>query len=471
MLEELYRIQNISYKKDNTLLLNDINLYQYKGETIGLMGLHDSGKTLLSNIMSGELKPTEGSFYYQEKAISHENFSKHIFMIQEHTSLIGSLSVMENIYIIRKHNPRALLVHKKAILSETIRLLDEMNLSINPKEKICNLSKLEQCLVEMLKAYILGAKLIILDNLPLTDFQDVRFSNLIEQLKLHNVFFLITSCEIYQLQLFSDRIYFLADAHIIKWIYNNKRNQEDVYKLYNQPITYLETPSLASSEISLSADNISYDSLENISFQFFEGEIVTMFDLFRNVSGQLLTLLSNPQKLESGSLLVYGDTYKISYNSHPFVFANFDLKNSVFETLSLRDNICMSNYKKLAYHIGVLKKSRINYFEDSFLREYKKDGITSRKNCYHSTKKERLAIYLSRLELLRKKIIFCIHPEKYIDYDTIYLLKNSLQRIANKGNTICIITCDFEKVYQLASRHLILLSDSVQEYEKVSPIA
>jgi ABC-type sugar transport system ATPase subunit len=375
---------------------------------------------------------------------------------------------VENIFIIRKHRHNSLLVHKKALLIETMNLMAEMYLSIKPQEKICNLSKLEQCLVEMLKAYILGAKLIILDNIPITVFQDVRFSNLIEQLKSRNVFFLITSCDIYQLQLFSDRIYILSDTHIVKWIYNEKRNKIDISKLYNQPITYIETPLLASSEISVRADNVCYASLKNISFQLFKGEIVTMFDLFRNVSAQLLTLFSNPQKLESGSILVYGETYRNPVDNS-FVFANFDLKNSVFETLSLRDNICMSNYKKLAYPMGVLKKSRIKFFEDSFLKEYKKDGMTTRKHCYHPSKKERLAIYLSKFELLQKKIFFCIHPEKYIDYDTFYILKNSLQRIANNGNTVCIITCDFEKVYQLASRHLILLSDSLQEYEKVSP--
>lgn len=470
MVEELYRIQNISYKKDSTLLLNDINLYQYKGETIGLMGLHDSGKTILARIMSGELKPCEGNFYYEEMPVSCKDFTSHVFMIQEHTSLIGSLSVMENIFIIRRHH-RTLFVHKKAILAETVRLMAEMNLLINPQEKVGNLSRLEQCLVEMLKAYTLGARLIILDNIPLTDFQDVRFSRLLEQLKFRNVYFFITSSDIYQLQLFSDRIYFLSDGSIIKWIYNEKRKKEDISKLYNRPITYLETPSLTSSEISVCADNICYHSLENISFQLFEGEIVTMFDLFRNVSGQLLTLLSNPQKLESGSLSIYGEAYGSPGNNQPFVFANFDLKNSVFETLSIRDNICMSNYKKLAYPVGVLKNSRIKYFEDLYLEEYKKDGITAKKHCYHPSKKERLAIYLSRFELLKKKVIFCINPEKYIDYDTIYLLKNALQRIANKGNTICIITCDFEKVYPLASRHLILLSDSVQEYEKVSPVS
>jgi len=242
--EELYRIQNISYKKENTLLLSNIDLYQYKGETVGLFGLHDSGKTLLSQIMCGELNPSGGYFFYEEKPVSHSEFSRHVFMIQEQTSLIGSLSVMENLFVLRKHRLNTIFVRKKAILIETINLMNELNLSINPNEKVCNLSKLEQCLIEMLKAYILGAKLVILDNIPITIFHDERFSNLIYKLKTRNVFFLITSCDIYQLQLFSDRIYILSDNHIVKWIYNERRNKIDISKLFNQPITYIESPSV-----------------------------------------------------------------------------------------------------------------------------------------------------------------------------------------------------------------------------------
>ena len=104
--------------------------------------------------------------------------------------------------------------------------------------------------------------------------------------------------------------------------------------------------------------------------------------------------------------------------------------------------------------------------EQAFLAEYKNEGFTSRTSCRHLPKKEKLAMYLYRYEFLRKKIIFCVNPEKYIDYETVYVLKNALQRIANNGNTVCIITCDFEKVYTLASRHLILSSDSIQEYTK-----
>ena len=43
MPEELYRIQDLCFQKDHSFLINHLDMYQYKGESLGLLGLHDSG--------------------------------------------------------------------------------------------------------------------------------------------------------------------------------------------------------------------------------------------------------------------------------------------------------------------------------------------------------------------------------------------------------------------------------------------
>lgn len=465
MPEELYRIQDLCFQKDHSFPINHLDIYQYKGESLGLMGLHDSGKTLLSLILSGQAAPSGGKFYYEENPASHRALSSCTALVQKNSSLIPSLSVMENIFVIRRHKYGTYLVHKKLILHETLNWMHELGLSISPQEKVCRLTKTEQYLVEILKAYILGAKLIILDDIPLMLFQTSQFSGMFQYLKAKAVSFLITSCDINQLQLFSDRIYFMAGHRTIKWIYNEKRNAVDISTLYSRPIIYRETSSLASGEISLCADGLCHGSLYNISFHLHEGEIVTIFDLFRNASSQLLDSIFHPQKMTSGSISIYGKVVR-SEGCPSLITAGFELDDCIFEPLPTRDNICISNYKKAAGPLGILKRARMQYMEQAFLAEYETEGFTARSSCRHLPKKEKLALYLYRYEFLRKKVIFCVYPEKYIDYETFYVLKNALQRIANNGNSVCIITCDFEKVYALAGRHLILSSDSIQEYTK-----
>ncbi len=463
MPDELYRIQDLCLRKDNTMLIDHLTMYQYKGEIIGLIGLHDSGKTLLSLILSGQELPDSGRFYYEESPVSCQVLASHVALVQRRSSLIPSLSVAENVFIIRRHKRSSFLMHRKMILHEAQNYMREMRLTIPPHMQVKHLTRSQQCLVEILKAYILGARLIILDDIPLTFFQDPQFSRMYQYLKEKKVSFLLTSCDIYQLQLFSDRIYFMDDHRIVKWIYNEKRNAIDISRLYSRPLSYTEPLSHDSPIVAMKADGLCYGSLKHISFELHEGGIVAIFDLFRNASSQLLDLLSHPRNLTAGSINVYEKPVK-GESCASFVFAGFELEDCIFETLSTRDNICIGSYKKLAGPLGILRRARMQYVEQTFIKEYEEEGFNPRASCRNLPKKERLAMYLYRLELLRKKIIFCIYPEKYIDYDTLHLLKKSLQRIARRGNTVCIITCDFEKIYPLAERHLILSLDSIQEY-------
>ena len=469
MPEELYRIQDLCLRKDNTMLLDHLTMYQYKGEIIGLMGLHDSGKNLLSLILSGQELPDSGRFYYEESPVSHQELASHVALVQKHSSLIPSLSVAENVFIIRRHKKNAFLMHRKLILHEAQNYMREMKLAIPPQEQIGHLTRSEQCLVEIMKAYILGARLIILDDIPLTFFQDPQFTRMYQYLKTKNVSFLITSCDIYQLQIFSDRIYFMDDHRMVKWIYNEKRNTIDISKLYSRPLAYTGSSSHASRVVAMKADGLCYGSLKDICFELHEGGIVAIFDLFRNASSQLLAFLSHPRDLTSGSICVYGKPVR-GENCSSFVFAGFDLEDCIFETLSTRDNICIGSYRKLAGPLGILKHARMQYVEQTFLKEYEGEGFVPRSSCRNLPKKEKLAMYLYRFEFLRKKIVFCIYPEKYVDYDTLYMLKKSLQRIARRGNAVCIITCDFEKVYPLAERHLILSLNSIQGFLPASSV-
>ena len=98
MPEELYRIQDLCFQKDHSFLINHLDMYQYKGESLGLLGLHDSGKTLLSLILSGQVSPCAGKFCYEENPASHRVLSSNTALIQRSSSLIPSLSVMENTF-------------------------------------------------------------------------------------------------------------------------------------------------------------------------------------------------------------------------------------------------------------------------------------------------------------------------------------------------------------------------------------
>ena len=60
MNNTLLELKNISYKYQNNLILNKVNLKINSGEKIALLGKSGSGKTTLISVLNGTIKPTQG---------------------------------------------------------------------------------------------------------------------------------------------------------------------------------------------------------------------------------------------------------------------------------------------------------------------------------------------------------------------------------------------------------------------------
>ena len=74
-------INSLSYKKDNTDILRDINTKIYTGEIIGIIGESGSGKTSLLKIIAGVLKDYNGEILIKNKllnSISLKEVEKHV---------------------------------------------------------------------------------------------------------------------------------------------------------------------------------------------------------------------------------------------------------------------------------------------------------------------------------------------------------------------------------------------------------
>ena len=84
-------------------------------------------------------------------------------MYQE-TSLVPTLTVMENIFMGRLPKKPGGLINWKLVQSETERLLKVMDVRINPKSKIMHLPMWQRQVVEICKALSQDPKVLILDE-------------------------------------------------------------------------------------------------------------------------------------------------------------------------------------------------------------------------------------------------------------------------------------------------------------------
>jgi simple sugar transport system ATP-binding protein len=145
---------------------SDINITVRKGEILGLLGENGAGKTTLMNILYGLYQPDSGNIRINGKNITINSpvDSRHhgIGMVHQHFMLVQNHTVAENIALGFEETPQFL--PQRNLNDKILSFAKKFNFEIDPSRMVWQLSAGEQQRVEILKALMNGADLLILDE-------------------------------------------------------------------------------------------------------------------------------------------------------------------------------------------------------------------------------------------------------------------------------------------------------------------
>ena len=156
-----------------------IDLEVRSGEILGLLGENGSGKSTLMKVLFGMTAPDSGEIIFRGRALSGhrpaEAMAAGIAMIHQHFMLIEAMSVVENVML---GWPSAGRVLKRAeIAARVSEASQRFGLDLKPDAMIASLPLGRRQRVEILKAALRDAELLILDeptsNLAPTEVADL----------------------------------------------------------------------------------------------------------------------------------------------------------------------------------------------------------------------------------------------------------------------------------------------------------
>lgn len=93
----MLEVQNLSHAPSGTLALRDLNFTITPGEKIALVGLHNSGKSLLLQILSGYIRPHQGRILINETDLRYDaqEARKYFGYVPNHPTIEDSWKVEE----------------------------------------------------------------------------------------------------------------------------------------------------------------------------------------------------------------------------------------------------------------------------------------------------------------------------------------------------------------------------------------
>src|SRR5574337_1262774 len=113
-MAQVLRVENLSKGFPGVVAVNNVSFALGAGEILALVGENGAGKTTLGLILSGIHRPDSGQIFLGDRPVSFASPTDAIHagigMVFQELSLVGSLSVGENIFSNRQHVRRMRLI-------------------------------------------------------------------------------------------------------------------------------------------------------------------------------------------------------------------------------------------------------------------------------------------------------------------------------------------------------------------------
>ena len=187
------------------------------------LGRTERGKSTLIKIISGVYQKDEGVLLLDgaEEAFSttRKALEAGISVIHQELSVISDLTVAENILLGREiRYPNTRIINKKKMFEETEKLLKSLNINIDPRIYVRDLSLAERQMVEIVRAVSQNSKMVIMDE-PTSCLSEREVSTLfdiINMLREKNVCVVYISHRMQEIRQIGDTISVLRDGKLIK---------------------------------------------------------------------------------------------------------------------------------------------------------------------------------------------------------------------------------------------------------------
>jgi ribose transport system ATP-binding protein len=226
---------DISKRFGATPALTGVSIELRGGETRAIVGENGAGKSTLIKVIGGTERPDAGTLILQGKQVEwrtpHEARDNGIAVVHQELSLIGDLTVMENIFLRRERLSKVGLIRRRAMVTETQELFERLAISgIGPHVTVRQLSPSQKQLVEIAKAVKDSPAVLILDE-PTSSLGEAWVEWLFGRLadwRAEGMAIAFISHRIAEITAIGDAITVLRNGHLVLDVRRGERSEREL---------------------------------------------------------------------------------------------------------------------------------------------------------------------------------------------------------------------------------------------------
>jgi D-xylose transport system ATP-binding protein len=456
--------------------LDGVSFDLYPGEIHALVGENGAGKSTLMKILAGVYSHYEGEIRIrsdlQRFRNVHDSGDAGVAVVFQELSLVPKLSVGENIFLGREPS-RFGVVQWEKLYAQAARLLRDLDLAINPRIPVEGLGTGRQQLVEIAKALSRKAGILVLDEptAALTDVEAEKLFSILGNLRAQGIGIIYISHRLEEIFRLSDRVTVLRDGKSVGTEATSNVNQQQVIaKMVGREVSQLfpvtkRTPGETALEVRhIKAQDPATGGktvVDDVSFSVRRGEVLGFAGLMGAGRTELLSAIFGAFPGEvSGEVLVQGKPVNISRPadaiSHGIGFVTEDRKGSglVLEQTVLW-NMTLASLPRLSRRFLTDESREIAASQPLFqdLRVKAKSLFTVIGTLSGGNQQK---VVLAKWLMNETRVLFLDEPTRGIDIGAKQEIYAMINRLAQEGLAVVMVSSELPEVLGLCDRILVL---------------
>ena len=463
--ETIIELKNIRKEFPGVVALDNVNMKIRASEVHALVGENGAGKSTLMKILSGTYSNYGGSVICKGEEIhmkcEKDAFKYGISIVAQELNYVSELSIAENLFLGREPKKGKVFVNKAERLKETQRLLDEMGLDYNPREKMGNLNVAQRQMIEILKSLSRDSRVIIMDEptSALTSKESEILFSKVNELKQKGIAFIFISHRL-------EEVFELCDSYTVlrdgKWIASGDIKDVDTDKLIAMMVgrdikdIYPPIPQIGK-DIRLEVKNLGRkDVFQKVSFQVHKGEIFGLAGMVGAGRSEIVETLFGLARANEGEIILDGKPIKIrsvkDAIQNGIAMVTEDRRTYGFVGVrSISDNIILPNGDLFAKG-GIWDKKKVQQKVAKICKRLSVKAPDANTLVGNLSGGNQQKVVLAKWLVRNIKLLILDEPTRGIDVGAKQEIYSLITEFAEQGLAIILISSDMPEVLSMSHR-------------------
>jgi simple sugar transport system ATP-binding protein len=467
-------------KRFGAVVANDsVDLTVEKGTIHGLVGENGAGKSTLMSILDGFYAADAGSIAIDGKPVTigdtRDAIRCGVGMVHQHFMLVDAFTVLENVVLGVEGG--AFTAKGEAKARAAMRgLAEDYGLDVDPDARVADLAVGELQRVEIVKALVRGAEILVLDEptAVLTPREAERLFAMLRRLREEGRTVVLVTHKLKEIMAITDAVSVMRRGALVATRRTAETNPEELAELMvGRRVAFAvdkapARPGPAALEVRdlAVADAQGARRLDGVSFDVRAGEIVGVAGVSGNGQSELLEAIAGLRRPSAGSIRVAGEALALGARRPRALGVRHvpeDRHRMGLVTAFEAAESAMLGYEREArYGAGYLFDRR-RILADCGAKMEAFDvrplAPTLRTALFSGGNQQK--IVLAR-EMARDPVLLLVgQPTRGVDIGAIEFIHRRLIALRDEGKAILLVSVEIDEILALADRILVMCAGRI----------